>query len=138
MFGPQVIRSITRNKQRGPIIGTPRLYGRKADEPRHLALDRFEVQSPARLALFQNQVLQQECALRGIGYHRGKSRIGDGAALDIGEIKTSHCLHTVEDRRDVGHNQALDRGAMIERGGHRHLAAHAVPQQREAIVAARL
>ncbi len=47
-------------------------------------------------------------------------------------------MRGVGHRRDVGDDQALDRGAVFECGGHRHLAAHAVPEQRKAVVAALL
>src|ERR1700731_101737 len=94
-----------------------------------------------RQAAFEDQVLQLEGALGGIGDSRCKSGIGFRTALNLGEIELAHPPHMTEMMRsvgyrsDVGDDQTLDRGAMLERRDHRHLAAHAVSEQGKAFVA---
>jgi len=64
--------------------------------------------------------------------------IGLGAALDGAEIERAHrpdiaeMVRLVGHRGDVDDNEALDLRAMSERQHHRHLAAHAVPEEGKA------
>ena len=45
------------------------------------------------LAIVENQVLQQKCALGRVGDRRGEGDIGFGAALDAGQVEAAHRLN---------------------------------------------
>ncbi len=140
---PQIVGKPAANKQRRPVICHSRRHRRKADQRRHLALDRLEVDPPARRPVLEDQVLQQKGALRRVRHRRLQSRISLGPAPDAGKVETAHRAHHPEvarligDRRNVGNDEAFDQVGVAQRRHHRDLPAHAVPEQREAVMSER-
>ncbi len=134
LLGPQIPGVDAGDKQgRAGIRRAGRKLG-EADYVGHRLLDPGEVEAPMRVAVAEDEVLQEERAFGRVGDVGGHQPVGLGPAGDRGEVEAAHRLEFggrrgVIDWGDVDDDQPLD-PVPGQRRDHRRLAAHRMADQR--------
>ena len=136
-------RAAAPHRERRAGIGRARGKIGEARQGRDLRGDDIEIDAPAQSGRPGDQVLHQECAHRVVGDAWLQGGVGRAAPVYAREVERLHrrdlvlVRRRVRHRRDVDHDQALHDLGRRQRQRHRHLAAHAVPDDGGAAEAAR-